>query len=437
MKIFQETVIKAGLPPHEFWSTRIPLLRAFALSTSQKIGPYNVLSTIKPVASSDNKVNVSVSREKIHTIFQNYSIVKKAFDDNVPKNFKEQEFWARFFSSKLFRKLRGERIMSNDRGDMIIDRYLSLDQEFDRHDDQLLQHPVKKIIDLEGNLNDDPVKKGNRPDFTMRSGVDPNGNSDGGMGILKGMNRLSEKMIESLENEYSRANLPQEDLDKEEREEVMFSDLDDEAPTDYAEIKLRRKVMDDNEHKFYKRNDSITWEDIQVEIKDVTTIMKNSILDLTTLTKMSPELTRSINQRVMKAVKVNAKQSKHSNIDPLAGSVFASSSNVQESTIESTSQLPPDLLESCRILHSTCCEFLKHFYINFQSGDPKKAGLVKRLNKNLKDCREKIDELLSSVKSEDNQDIASTCKAYLTHVLESLTLGVDKYNSLLTQSKNA
>ena len=59
MKIFQETVIKAGLPPHEFWSTRIPLLRAFALSTSQKIGPYNVLSTIKPVASSDNKVNVS------------------------------------------------------------------------------------------------------------------------------------------------------------------------------------------------------------------------------------------------------------------------------------------------------------------------------------------------------------------------------------------
>ena len=120
-----------------------------------------------------------------------------------------------------------------------------------------------------------------------------------------------------------------------------------------------------------------------------------------------------------------------------AGSVFASSSNVQESTIESTSQLPPDLLESCRILHSTCCEFLKHFYINFQSGDPKKAGLVKRLNKNLKDCREKIDELLSSVKSEDNQDIASTCKAYLTHVLESLTLGVDKYNSLLTQSKNA
>ena len=129
MKTFQETVIHSGLPPDEFWSTRIPLLRAFALSTSQKVGPYNVLSTIKPVASSENKVNVNLSREKIYSIFGNYPIVKKAYDDNVPKNFKEPEFWARFFSSKLFRKLRGEKIMQNDRGDVIIDRYLTLDQE--------------------------------------------------------------------------------------------------------------------------------------------------------------------------------------------------------------------------------------------------------------------------------------------------------------------
>lgn len=430
MTIFQDTVIKSGLPPHEFWSTRIPLLRAYALSTSQKTGPYNVLSTIKPVASSDNKVNVNVSREKIHTIFQNYPIVRKAFDDNVPKNFKEQEFWARFFSSKLFRKLRGERIMNHDRGDMIIDRYLSLDQEYDRRDDELLQHPVRKIIDIEGNINDDPVKKGHRPDFTMRSGIDPNGNSDGGMAILKGMNRLSEKMVESLENEYSRANLPQEDPDKEEREEILFSDLDEDTPTDYAEIKLKRKVLDAKNRQMHKENSAISWEEVKHEINSITSILDTSILDLTTLTHITADVTKTINQRIMKAVKVNAKQSKHMNGDTLLGSTMSGTSMFQEAK-ESASHLPPDILESCRLLNSSCCEFLKHFYINFQSGDPRKTNLVKKLYKSLMDCQEKIDSLLNSVDTEENQEIAKYCKAYLVHVLDSVGLGINKYRALV------
>lgn len=430
MTIFQDTVIKSGLPPHEFWSTRIPLLRAYALSTSQKTGPYNVLSTIKPVASSDNKVNVNVSREKIHTIFQNYPIVRKAFDDNVPKNFKEQEFWARFFSSKLFRKLRGERIMNHDRGDMIIDRYLSLDQEYDRRDDELLQHPVRKIIDIEGNINDDPVKKGHRPDFTMRSGIDPNGNSDGGMAILKGMNRLSEKMVESLENEYSRANLPQEDPDKEEREEILFSDLDEDTPTDYAEIKLKRKVLDAKNRQMHKENSAISWEEVKHEINSITSILDTSILDLTTLTHITADVTKTINQRIMKAVKVNAKQSKHMNGETLLGSTMSGTSMFQEAK-ESASHLPPDILESCRLLNSSCCEFLKHFYINFQSGDPRKTNLVKKLYKSLMDCQEKIDSLLNSVDTEENQEIAKYCKAYLVHVLDSVGLGINKYRALV------
>lgn len=433
MKIFQETVIKEGLPPQEFWSTRVPFLRAYALSTSQKLGPYNVLSTIKPVASSDNKVNVSVSREKILTIFHNYPIVKKAYDDNVPKNFKEQEFWARFFSSKLFRKLRGERIMSNDRGDMIIDRYLTLDQEYDRKDDELLQHPVKKLIDLEGNSNDDPVKRGNRPDFTMLPGVDPNGTSDGGLDILRGMNRLSEKMIGSLESEYSRVHLPVDDFDKEEREELAFSDLDEDTATEYAEIKLRRRVVDEKELDTMQKQGQIALEDVITEVEDITKEMEKRTLDLTTLTHMSPELTRSINERVIKAVKINAKQSKHTNIETMAGSFVASYNNVQEPAKEAHSELSPEFLESCRTLHSTCCEFLKHFYIHFQGGDPKKAGLVKKLHRHLTQCKERVDELLTTISTKENDELASHCSSYLKHILRSLSNGVEKYNVVWRQ----
>lgn len=77
-------------------------------------------------------------------IFENYPIVKKAYTDNVPKISKNQSS-GQGSSSKLFRKLRGEKIMQNDRGDVIIDRYLTLDQEFDRKDDDMLLHPVKKL----------------------------------------------------------------------------------------------------------------------------------------------------------------------------------------------------------------------------------------------------------------------------------------------------
>lgn len=430
MKTFQETVISSGLPPQEFWSTRIPQLRAFALTTSQKIGPYNVLSTIKPVASSDNKVNVSVSREKILTIFQNYPIVKKAYDDNVPKNFKEQEFWARFFSSKLFRKLRGERIMQNDRGDMIIDRYLTLDQEFDRKDDEMLLHPVKKLIDLEGNGNDDPLKKGHRPDFTMLPSTDPNGNSDGAVDILKGMNRLSEKMIKSLENEYSRINFQSKDLDKEERDELIFLDLGDNEGTEYAEIFLKQRKDNNDTTSQDKILPPLDWNEIRGEIMSINNDLRHSF-DLTTGTGSLSDKTNHINQRIIKEVKINSKQTKHLRYDHVMGSSIGNQSEKQEAE----SPLPPELLESCRILHSTCCEFLKHFYIQFQSGNLKYTAMVKKLYNYLKQCIVKIENLLSSINTSLNENniLITNCQAYLKPVLVSTTLAVQKYDAMSSQ----
>ncbi|SCV03838.1 LANO_0G06568g1_1 [Lachancea nothofagi CBS 11611] len=436
MRTFQEAVINSGLPPDEFWSTRVPLLRAFALTTSQRTGPYNVLSTIKPVASSDNKVNVSVSREKILTIFQTYPIVKKAYDDSVPKNFKEQEFWARFFSSKLFRKLRGERIMQSDRGDMIIDRYLTLDQEFDRKDDGDLQHSVKKLLDLEGNDQDDPERKGNNPDFTMLPGVDPNGNTDGVVDILKGMNRLSQKMIKSLENEYSRTNLLAEDADKEEREELMFSDLEEADEAKYIEITVKQRKAVDKEALGQingKTKLVVGKQDIDQQIDLVVDGLTKSV-DLTKVTNDNKEINNSVNQIVIRAVKINAKQARNSNMSAVAGST--NSIATVASTVEVNSPLPPDLLESCRVLHGTCCEFLKHFYIHFQSGEVRQAPTVKKLYSYLRQCLDKITNLLNQVKNNENAQrdgLVNNCQAYLKSVLEPLNLAILKYEKAVDE----
>lgn len=443
MKVFQDTVIHAGLNPDEFWSIRISQLRAFALTTSQKIGPYNVLSTIKPVASSDNKVNVNISREKIHSIFSNYPIVKKAYIDNVPKNFKEPEFWARFFSSKLFRKLRGEKIMQNDRGDVIIDRYLKLDQEFDRKDDEKLLHPVKKFIDLDGNIEDDPVLKGNKKDFTMQPGTDVNGNSDGTIDILKGMNRLSEKMILSLENEYSRTNNNVDDVEEDEAE-IKFNDLQTDLKPDYAIVHFNLT----NKQKSNSKNDEVNNTSVnnikipitEGEIKDQIKIVDDTLIKEMDLTQVedkehSTDINKEINKRVLNFVKINAKQAKNNNLDSALGSFVTNSNGKRTSDHDKDdvkTDIPLDLLDSCRMLHITCCEFLKHFYNHFQSGDPKQASTVKNLYTHLKNCSKKINELLADVKNGDGEDVSKSCQNYLSTTLKSIDLAIEKYDTVLS-----
>lgn len=330
--------------------------------------------------------------------------------------------------------------MQSDRGDMIIDRYLTLDQEFDRKDDEMLQHPVKKLLDLDGNNHDDPERRGNRPDFTMVPGMDINGNTDGVVDILKGMNRLSQKMIKSLENEYSRTNLAAEDADKEEREELLYSDLEEEDVATYMEIKVKQQMasgqgLNSSEPKGDKN--LVGTQEIDRQIYLLIEGLANSI-DLTKVANEDKKIINAANQNVIKAVKVNAKQAKNTNFNAVMGAVTGLATI--EATKEVETPLPPDLLESCRVLHGTCCEFLKHFYIHFQSGEVRQAPTVKKLYTYLKECPNKVTKLLHQAQdneSNNNDILASNCRAYLSSVLASLNLALQKYETAVAEANGA
>ncbi|KAG5439980.1 hypothetical protein PCK2_000672 [Pneumocystis canis] len=122
MKTFSETVIKGNLTNDQFWSTRIHLLRTYAVEKYQKRGPYNVLITIKP-QTINNKIKLSLSREKIHDIFQQHPLIKHVYCENVPP-LSEDDFWGRFFLSRLCKKLRGEKLNAHDPSDEILDKYI-------------------------------------------------------------------------------------------------------------------------------------------------------------------------------------------------------------------------------------------------------------------------------------------------------------------------
>ena len=111
----------------QFWSSRIHLLRAHAIDKNQSRGAYNVLSTIKPKAD-ENTIKLSISKEQIQLIFSQHPLVKRVYDENVPR-LSESAFWSAFFQSRLFKKLKGERISEDDPTNPILEKYLQYDED--------------------------------------------------------------------------------------------------------------------------------------------------------------------------------------------------------------------------------------------------------------------------------------------------------------------
>ena len=173
----------------QFWSTRTNLLRAHAIEMNQRRGAYNVLSTIKPRTEGEElKLNISV--EQVQQIFSQHPLVKRLYNENIPK-ISEAEFWSRFFLSKLSRTLRGDKVVDEKKEGIVRDPL------FDNHDEsentlafqtKIMSQIVPHIIDVEGNEeNTGGFRSGNQKDIEMR----PRKN----VLIVKTLNDLSEKIM--------------------------------------------------------------------------------------------------------------------------------------------------------------------------------------------------------------------------------------------------
>ncbi|KAL2160320.1 hypothetical protein VTH06DRAFT_1493 [Thermothelomyces fergusii] len=172
-----------------FWSGRIGLLRAHAIELNQKKGAYNVLSTIKP-RTEDGQFKLSITSEQISMILQQHPLVRRIYNENVPK-LSETEFWSRFFLSKLSKRLRGERITDNDNSDALFDRYLNADDTFGPASRIAAAQRVPPMIDLGANEeNQGGFRGGNRKDVEMR----PRAN----VPIIQTLNSLSEKIMANV-----------------------------------------------------------------------------------------------------------------------------------------------------------------------------------------------------------------------------------------------
>lgn len=392
-RTFQETVMKGEMSNLEFWSTRIHLLRNYALSSTQKKGAYNVLGTIKPTTGTDNRLNLSLTREKIHDIFEQYPIVQQAYNENVPQ-LTEAQFWERFFQSRLFRKLRGERITANDPMDAVLDRYLTIYEDegmkrkLAQEEDRDTLH-VPQFLDIEGNQENASEKLGNRPDLTMRSVQDS-------VSLLRAMNSLSQRMIYGTEDGRVIAQRePSESTQL--AEELNLKDLDNQQ----SKVPVAELHLVNERNKKSKMNNGAPGID-QREINNLKSSFNNSINfseiggDPDIFKKADDQITSIIRQRAIQ----------------------------EEGARKWNDDSDKRLIDEVQITHATSIEFLRHFWTHFLSGDPSQASGVAKLVASLKKSIQRLDAVVAQSPKEHQHKVQQS----LAPLLKSIRCALERYD---------
>lgn len=446
--VFTQAVINYKLSPNVFWSTRLNQLRTYALTISQHRGPYNVLSTIKPVASSDNKVNVNVTRSTINEIFDTYPIIKKAFTDLVPVKFQEGEFWSRFFNSKLFRRLRGDKINnSNERGDMVLDKYLYVDSNYFENNNnnndtdpsdgenkrrKSPDHLVNRVIDLQGNEEDNSQKMGNKPDITMRfademNKLDMNKKNDKSSKpesemviLMKNMNNLSSKMVSINQETSADSSSTADNRQLSERElneaydELDLHDLNDDEQANYIDLNINNGIGKYSNN--YDELSNISNEEIsQYCLTNIVRPQLNGINLIDTYT--SKEAIDQSASEITSLIKQNFKAFKLAN-----NSLSSESENI----------LSDSMVQDIITLNITVLEFLSHFWTLFLSAN--NPGQLKKIFASLKNCKSSLQQLKEKITTEiyqhpnvvNNPKLKEKLSADLNYCLSPIQIGLDK-----------
>ncbi|KAL8693267.1 MAG: hypothetical protein Q9218_001868 [Villophora microphyllina] len=404
----------------QFWASRTHLLRAHALEKSQTRGSYNVLASIKP-ETKDNTLRLSISKEQIQLIFNQHAIVRRAYDENVPK-ISESDFWVKFFQSRLFKKLKGEKIVEADAANPVLDKYLYVDDEAERAKRLMASH-VPHIIDIEGNEENHSQRKGNQPDFTMRPA------SNDRVPIIRTLNTMSEKLLSQVAPNDIDPALPI-GVDEETYNNLALQDLRDENDDDRVILNIknqsRSSATEDNDlsvdaKRFSKLNPTKTLDSLQADLAFA--LSPSFSLESALTTTPEDEDSSSDDEPSSQKHPLKAKTSynpynaataqilasiRTNNVSASSATPLnTSSASFSTTATNSTYGLTPTTFDRLSLTHATTTEFLLHFWSCFlSSSDPKSnptqlPSLIESLDRAL----DRINAVAEDAEAERNQEV--------------------------------
>lgn len=375
----------------QFWAARVHLLRAHAIEKNQNRGSYNVLSVLKPT-TEDNQKKLNISREQIQLVFTQHPLVKRVYDMEVPKPLREEDFWSRFFQSRLLKKLRGEKIDPSDPQDKYLDKYLNESEFTGASRAEVAQVP--RIIDLEGNEENHSQRKGNLPDFTQRP--------KRGVPIIRSINDLSEKIMAR----------------------VAPSDIDPSQPIGmdeltYNNLRLRDLQGDPEQSRvILKVRDQSHFFSDNLGSKDVETTKKSKKKDanlaiqglVSSLEKRFPVPGDGVLQPTLgdmvsedsdedeedSGTKASTAESQAT--DQIFDLIKQNNSQTEENS--STAGLSSETYERLLLTHATTIEFQRQFWSAFLSSDPARASEIASLVESLYRAQERIKAVADDAEAE-------------------------------------
>ncbi|KAF4970234.1 hypothetical protein FZEAL_10091 [Fusarium zealandicum] len=395
----------------QFWSTRTNLLRAHAIDINQKKGAYNVLSTVKP-KTVDGELKLNISVEQVQMIFAQHPLIKRVYNENVPK-LSEAEFWSRFFLSRLSKKLRGERVTESDTTDHLFDKYDPSENTV-AVQSKIMAQQVPHIIDIEANEeNQGGFKSGNAKDIEMRPRVN--------VPIVKTLNSLSEKIM---------ANVAPSDFNAEDASgvydtynQIALRDL--KGPAKEHRIMLNVK----EQNKFFSKHASEPSANARLFMKQVPSEVLFEIQgDLETL---ESDGAGGINLYATIGFDEESESDDDAPKRPHVGSrsaLKAADKDVMKGVRQQRAQkyahesdeltpmgLPAELARKCSLTHATTMEFLHQFWNAFLSGDPDRAAELQYMAESLQRSVARINAAADEADKEREEIIRSRKKEIRDH----------------------
>ncbi|KAK3054062.1 RNA polymerase II transcription factor B subunit 1 [Extremus antarcticus] len=401
----------------QFWSARLHLLRAHAIEKAQKQGEYNVLPEIRFTRRAGDKEGdpdikqLHITKEQIKLIFRQYPVVKEAYDENVPP-LDPGGFWQRFFSSRLLKKLKGEKLTQHDPPDSVMDKYL----ERREAGPASIGH-IPHFIDLEGNEQNHSQRQGNRPDQDMRP------SSFDKVPILRVLNNLSEKMLSHVAPEDGEAHAPI-GMDEDTFEQLRLRDL----AMDDQDNRVKLSIRDPAHLGHGDADDDFSAEAKLYAQQDPDQVLANLRSDL-----QPSYLGSNKNGNIRLDIAINY----HTDSDSDSGDERSATTNGKKSTRRApvnshaaistattsilssiatrraaTSTPPDDLnglsqqvFDQLTITHNTTTEFLHYFWTLFLSGNPAHSAELAQLVSTLDRSLDRIKAVADSAEAERERKV--------------------------------
>ncbi|KAG9056445.1 RNA polymerase II transcription factor B subunit 1 [Serendipita sp. 407] len=213
-------VINGKMSEGDFWASRQHLVEEAAAIEGQKRGKSSRLIDPKPDVSTTGDIKISITPQLQMDIFEEWPIVKRAYDENVSNNMTKEEFWKRYFESQLYHNnrasVRSSATQHRVKEDPIFDKYLDpLDNEIEPRKSR--QDSVSRLVDLVS-TREDHGQTGNTLDVTMQAGKQRSS-----LPLIRKFNEHSERLLNSAlgEMKSSQAAGPTSA-----EKDVVFNDID-------------------------------------------------------------------------------------------------------------------------------------------------------------------------------------------------------------------